>query len=211
MSADATVVVHRAAVEVERDPGRLDAALDELARHRPAGYVARAAPFGFVFRPEPEMFYFVAIGASLGMGIMLAEFAHRLRPIALPLWGGALLFWALCAAAVVLFLRSLLARTEVVAEAGALEVRARLGPRVVRRRRYPADQVIAVLVVRPAGGAARVLLAGPRHHVLAELYRAKVLDPDAFPRWYAEMVALVARRASASDAPPSAAGAAGPG
>lgn len=193
----APVVVHRAPVEVERDPARLEGELDRLASSQPSGYVARAAPFGFVFRPEPEMFYFVAIGSSLGMGIMLAEFAHRLPPVALPLWVGAGLFWALCAAAIGLFVRGLLARTEIVAENGALEVRTRLGRRVLRRRRYPADQVVAVLVVRPEDGPERVLLAGPRHRVLAELYRAKVLDPAAFPRWYAEMVALVARHASA--------------
>lgn len=197
MSAAPVVVLHRAAVEVERDPERLDGELDRLARNQPSGYVARAAPFGFVFRPEPEMFYFVAIGSSLGMGIMLAEFAHRLPPVAALLWVGAGLFWALCVAALGLFVRGLLARTEIVAEGGALEVRTRLGRHLVRRRRYPADQVVAVLVVRPEGGPERVLLAGPRHRVIAELYRAKVLDPATFPRWYAEMIALVARHASA--------------
>ncbi|MCU0681520.1 MAG: hypothetical protein MUF34_04545 [Polyangiaceae bacterium] len=196
-TAPPVVVLHRAAVEVERDPERLDGELDRLSRNQPSGYVARAAPFGFVFRPEPEMFYFVAIGSSLGMGIMLAEFAHRLPPVAALLWVGAGLFWAFCAAAIGLFVRGLLARTEIVAEGGALEVRTRLGRHLLRRHRYPADQVVAVLVVRPEGGPERVLLAGPRHRVLAELYRAKVLDPATFPRWYAEMIALVARRASA--------------
>jgi hypothetical protein len=196
-TAPPVVVLHRAAVEVERYPERLDGELDRLSRNQPSGYVARAAPFGFVFRPEPEMFYFVAIGSSLGMGIMLAEFAHRLPPVAALLWVGAGLFWALCAAAIGLFVRGLLARTEIVAEGGALEVRTRLGRHLLRRHRYPADQVVAVLVVRPEGGPERVLLAGPRHRVLAELYRAKVLDPATFPRWYAEMIALVARRASA--------------
>jgi hypothetical protein len=203
VSPPAPLVVHRASVEVERDPRRLESELDELAQRQPSGYVARAEPFGFVYRPEPEMFYFVAIGSSLGMGIMLAEFAHRLPPLAVALWGLALAFWALCASAITLFVRSLLTRTEIVAEGGALEVRHRLGRRVTRRRRYPADEVVAVLVVRPENGPERVLLAGPRHRVLAELYRAKVLDPASFPRWYAEMVALVARHASArAEGPP---------
>lgn len=198
-------VVHRASVEVERDPAKLEGELDELSRHQPSGYVTRAAPFGFVFRPEPEMFYVVAIGSSLGMGIMLAEFAHRLPPVSTPLWALALSFWALCAFVITLFVRSLLTRTEFVAEDGVLEVRHRLGRRVTRRRRYPADEVVAVLVVRPEKGPERILLAGPRHRVLAELYRAKVLDPASFPRWYAEMIALVARHASARPDGPSSA------
>ncbi len=196
MSDAPLAIVHRAPVEVERDPERLEGALDELARRQPSGYVARAAPFGFVFRPEPEMFYFVAIGSSLGMGIMLAEFAQRLPPVSLAFWACAWLFWGLCAAALGLFVRSLLTCTEIVAEGDALEVRNRLGRRVTRRRRYPADEVVAVLVVRPPDGPERVVLAGPRHRVLAEIYRAKLLDPASFPRWYAEMIALVARRAS---------------
>ncbi|HEU4404001.1 MAG TPA: hypothetical protein VFS43_01710 [Polyangiaceae bacterium] len=210
MTPAAPLVVHRAPVEVERDPAKLESELDELSQRQPAGYVVRAAPFGFVFRPEPEMFYFVAIGSSLGMGIMLAEFAHRLPPISAALWALALAFWALCAAVLGLFVRSVLTRTEIVAEGGVIEVRNRLGRRVTRRRRYPANEVVAVLVVRPENGPERVLLAGPRHRVLAELYRAKVLDPASFPRWYADMVALVARHASARpEGPPSAGASAG--
>jgi hypothetical protein len=201
--SDEALVVHRASVDVERDPERLAVEFAELSQRQPTGYVTPALPFGFVFRPEPEMFYLVAIGSSLGMGIMLAEFAHRLPPLALPLWALAALFWALCASAIALFVRSLLARTEIVAEGGVLEVRRRLGRRVTRRYRYPADQIVAVLVVRPADGPERVLLAGPRHQVLAELYRAKLLDPASFPKWYAEMVAFVARHATAvSDSRP---------
>ena len=57
-------------------------------------------------------------------------------------------------------------------------------------------QIVAVLVLQPEGEAARVVLGGPRHAVLGEVFRARHLDPVRLAPWMAEMIALAARRAS---------------
>jgi hypothetical protein len=64
------------------------------------------------------------------------------------------------------------------------------------------DSVVNVMVLGEEDKRrARVVLGGPRHELIAELYELRALDPDRLAPFLAEMVSLVARHASASSLP----------
>jgi hypothetical protein len=196
---DPRAVRHRFAVDIERDEEALRTRLSKLSPLRPSGSVRLVAPFGFAYRREPDVFAAVATGASLGMGLLLSEISARAP--AFTYVGRTLSVVFLLAGAALLsrFVANALGTFEVTAQGSDLVERSTLAGRTLRLRRFAASTIVSVLVVARDGDNLGVVLGGPRHEVLAELYRLKTLDPDALAAWLAEMIAVVARRASAND------------
>lgn len=170
----------------------------------PSGSVETAAPFGFAFRREPDVFAAVGTGPTLGMGILLTEMSLR-RPAAMRTPGLALAAIVIAtlsyAAAALLFSRFLLnALSAFVVRAvdGRLVCATRVLGRERSVRSFSPDEIVSVDVVRSEAGRLEVVVRGPRHEVLASIYRLRALDPEALAAWLAEGVALVARNAGAS-------------
>lgn len=195
MTAD---VRHRIAVDVERDATGLDAELARLCAKKPSGRAELTQPFGFSFRREPLVLHFVATGFALGMALLLTELSirvHRISPVT-----GALAGFSLLAAFVSMgtFVWSFWRRDEVRVEGDRVVCRSLVGSRVRNATAIEADRIVAVLVVGAEGARPRVVLAGPRHAILAEVFAMRALDPESLAPWLAEMVAVVARRATVS-------------
>ena len=111
--------------------------------------------------------------------------------------GLSLLFFGLGVWLLWRVVRNALARTEFLAEGASLVLCSRLGRRALSTVRYDASQIVEVRVITDdETTTARVVLGGPRHAVLGEVFAVRPLDPDRLGPWMAEMVALVARRAS---------------
>lgn len=187
---------HRFAVDLRSEPAELEARLDRLLSLQPTGQCDRTTPFGFSFRREPDAFSAIAAGPALGTALLLAEYSRHARYTSYVARSlsvvcfvtGVWLLWRV--------IRNALSRVEFVAEGDEVVHRTRLGRRATETRRYDASQIIEVRVVRDEGTTARVLLGGPRHSVLGEVFTVRTLDPERLGPWMAEMVALVARRAS---------------
>jgi hypothetical protein len=184
----------RFAVDVVRDGESLDAELERLERHRPSGASSRVRPFGFSYRREPDVFAAVGIGAALGMGILLVEFSLTVAYYSVVARVVSALSFLTAAWLVARFVRNFGARTIVAAESGELVVRDTVFGHERLARRFPASTVIDVRVVKD-DGTSRVVLGGPRHEILGEVYRLKTLDPETLAEWFARMTAIVARRA----------------
>lgn len=181
-------------VDVTRDASSLDAEIARVALHRPSGASYALPPFGFAYRREPDVFAGVGIGAALGMCLLLIEFAWSVPYFTIVARVLAAVFFVLTLALAGRFLVNFGARLEVVAAPGELVIRRTLFGRTRKERRFPVAQIIEIRVAK-GDGTPRVVLAGPRHEVLGELYRLQLLDPEALAGWMAEMCAIVARRA----------------
>lgn len=171
--------------------------LDALLARRPSGTVTRVGAFGFAYGREPDVFAAVATGAALGTGILLTEFTVYAphftivgRVLAVLAFLTALLLFAR-------FLRNAWTRVEIDAKDGALVQRTTLLGRTRAEARVDAEAIVAVLVLAAEGQPRRVVLAGPRHEQLGDVYRLRALDPESLAPWLAELTALVAARASA--------------
>jgi hypothetical protein len=193
---DARAVRRRINVDVEHDAESLGRQLHALRERKPSGSVVLLDPFGFAFAREPAIFHFVATGFSLGMGIMLVEFSGRIGRAAVILQSMAGVFFVLAVALMGYFLQQLFLRTEVMAQGDEVVHRVTLAGRTLRATRYRSDDVVAVVVHGDGEGPLRISLAGPRHAKLGEVYVTHALDPDSTALWIAELVAVVARRAS---------------
>jgi hypothetical protein len=188
-------------VDLSTDPGELDRQLEHLLLFLPSGLVTRLEPFGFSFRREPDAFAVIAIGTSLGMGILLAEFSSQVRYFSYVGVSLSVFFFLAAVALSWRVLRNRLHRLEFAADGATLVRREMLGSRQVRAERFEAEQIIEVLVLVPEGEEPRVVLGGPRHATLGEIFRPRALDPERLAPWMAEMIALVARRASLTTTP----------
>ena len=192
---------HRFAVDLRDDPEALDGRLSRLLRLLPTGTAARVEPFGFVFRREPDAFSAIAAGPMLGTAILLAEYTRRspfLSRVGLVLSLGFLsaglwLLWR--------FVRNAFTRFEVRAEGHEVVLRSLLGRFDAGTARHDSEQITAVVVVQAEGQTPRVMLGGPRHSLLGEVFRARHLDPERLAAWIAEGTALVACRASHAPRP----------
>ncbi len=187
---------HRFPVDLDADPAALDERIDRMLRVLPTGSADRADLFGFSFRREPDALSAIAVGPMLGTAILLAEYSRRLPFLSLVGPGLSTIFFGIALWLAWRFIRNALARVEILADGDELVVRSRLGQRTTETRRFDARQIVAVLVVQAEGEAPRVLLGGPRHAVVGEVFRTRHLDPERLAPWMAEMIALVARRAS---------------
>jgi hypothetical protein len=193
-------VAARFAVDVNWDAPELQRRLEHALLFLPSGSVVTAPPFGFSFRREPDAFAAIATGMAFGMGIMLAEFSWRIPYFS---YVGVVLsatFFATSAYLLGRFLRNALQSVEVVAERDEVVLRVCLARRPWRTVRVHADRIVNVVVLH-GNGPPRVVLGGPRHQLLDEIYATRSLDPDTLAVWMAEAVSLVARHASL--APPA--------
>lgn len=189
-------VRRRFPVDLDADPAFLDERMAALLRVLPTGHAERLAGFGFSFRRETDAFSAIAAGPTLGTALLLLEYS---RVVPFLSYVALTLAAAFVAAALWLlgrFARNALARTEICSEGAALVLRSFLGRRATSTRRYDARDIVAVLVQQTDGQDARVLLGGPRHALIAEVFRTRPLDPERLAPWMAEMLALVARHAS---------------
>ncbi len=184
-------------VDVEPAPAALREALDRVRQLRPCGSITLVAPFGFRFRRDPDAFAFVATGTLLGMSLMLLEFAARVPRIALAVLPLSGVFGLAAVISLLLFLSNQLLSFEIRAADATLVVERRLAGFVFSRRVTPVESIVGIWVLEDLGSP-RVVVAGPRHQLLGELFRARRLDPESLAPWIAEMVAFVARFASAS-------------
>ena len=198
--APAETVKHRFPVDMTGDEVELERRMATLLRVLPSGSAWRSGAFGFTFRREPDVFAAISTGASLGMAILLAESTWRARYVSYVVASLSALFFVTAAVQITRFASNALRRVEVSAAGGEIIQSITSAWRVKQAMRVHADKVVAVLVVQDEGRPARVVLGGPRHAVLAEVYRTRMLDPDRMAPWMAEMVALVARRASSREA-----------
>lgn len=186
----------RFTVDLSTDPGELDRQLEHLLLFLPSGAVTRLAPFGFSFRREPDAFAVIAIGTTLGMSILTAEFSLNVPYFSHVGVTLSALFFLTSLALCWRVVRNRLHRLEFAADGTALLLREMLGQRLVRSQRFEAEQIVEVLVLVKEGEEPQVVLGGPRHTILGEIFRPRTLDPERLAPWMAEMVALVARRAS---------------
>ena len=180
-------------VEIEREASAVEAELARVSVARPSGASYALRPFGFAYRREPDVFAAVGIGAALGMTLLLVEFAWTVVYFTVVARVLAAFFFFVAVSLATRFLANYGARIEITSLAGELVVKQTIFGRTRRERRYPTSQIVEVRVERGDGNA-RVVLAGPRHEVLGELYRLRALDPEALASWMAEMCAIVARR-----------------
>ena len=181
-------------VDVVRDAEPLDAELARLERHRPSGASSLVSPFGFSYRREPDVFAAVGIGAAFGMGILLIEFSLTVAYYSVVARVIAGASFVTAAWLIARFVRNFGARTVISADGDELVVRHTVFGRELGVRRFSAGTVIDVRVVKDQG-ASRVVLGGPRHEVLGEVYRLRALDPETLAEWFARMTVVVARRA----------------
>lgn len=187
----------RFAVDVER--GRDYAPrLGAMAEHPPAGHVRLTAGFGFSFQREIDVFGAVAIGTSLGMGILLTVMATRMQRLSYVVPGLAGVAFLLCLLLVVRFVVSRGTSLDVCAEGDRLRVFRCLFGRRTALLDVPSDAVVAVEVRKVDGDTTAITLGGPRHELLGEVYRLRLLDPESLGPYLAEMTAIVARYASAA-------------
>lgn len=191
----AAVVKARFAVDVNWDEVELERRLRGTLAFLPTGSAKRCEPFGFSFRREPDAFAAIAMGMTFGMAVLLIEFSMRVRYFSYVAVTLSVVFFILSAALLVRVSLNALLDIEVVADRDELLVRKRLARRVVHTRRVHADRIVSVVVLSQ-DGPPKVMLGGPRHELLGLIYATRPLDPDVFAPWMAEMVALVARRAS---------------
>jgi hypothetical protein len=192
---------HRFPVDLRDDPGALESRLTQHLALLPTGTATRAEPFGLVFRREPDAFSAIAAGPMLGTALLLAEYTRKTPflsriGVALALGFLGLGLWFLWR-----FVRNALARFEVVAEGHEVVLRTSMGRFVVEEARHDAEGITAVVVLQPEGEAPRVMLGGPRHALLGEVFRVRALDPERLAPWMAEGTALVACRASLAPRP----------
>ncbi len=187
---------------VARDRDALAAALLAHAERAPSGSAARVSPLGLAFSREPDVFAAVGAGATLGLGILLSELCVR-RPAALraPELGLVAVVVAGLSFVVAGLLIARLGLNSLSAfvassEGGEVVCATRALGRDRRRRRFDARRIVSVDVVR-RDERLEVVLRGPRHEVIARVFRLRALDPDALAAWLAEGVALVARDAGA--------------
>ena len=179
-------------VDVARAGEALDDELARVSGTRPSGASYKLAPFGFAYRREPDVFAAVGIGASLGMTILLVEFAWSVTYFTIVARVLAFSFFCVAASLATRFLVNYGTRVELTSAPGELVVKRTLFGRTLRERRFPTSQIIEIRVDRSDG--TRVVLAGPRHEILGEIYRLRTLDPEPLASWMAEMCAIVARR-----------------
>lgn len=187
---------HRFPVDLRDEPDELKARLERHIRMLPTGNAERTEPFGFVFHREPDAFSAIAAGPMLGTALLLAEYTRR-SPFLSRV--GLLLSLAFLSAGLWFlwrFVRNAMTRFEVLAEGHEVVIRTSLGRFFSRASRHDAEGITAVVVVQPEGEPNRVMLGGPRHTLVAEVFRVRRLDPDRLAPWMAESTALVARRAS---------------
>lgn len=194
----AVAVLCRFPVDMSVDEGAIDARVERLLDVLPTGSAARLSPFGFSFRREVDAFSAIAVGPMLGTGILVVEYSRKVAFLSYMGLILAAVFFSLALYLAGRFLKNHLARVEVVAEGPEIVRRSWLGRRLVEERRFDASQVVVVQVLQPPGEPQRVVLGGPRHALLGEVFRVRLLDPERLGPWMAEMVALVARRASLS-------------
>jgi len=196
-------VTYQVFIGVDDTPAEFLQKLQQRAKQRPTGSVALSTePFGFSYKADPHIFSFVAIGTSAGMAVLLLEFASHAPYVSYVALSLALLFVAIALFSTHRFLRSVCQRIELVALGSALEYRVWWGTRRSRTQRFSADEIVAVSVV-PVGRRFRVVLMGPRHRMLGEMYHGRLLDPDSAAPWFADMIGLVAQQACAALALPS--------
>jgi len=187
-------------VDLRDDPGALDARLDRHLRMLPTGTADRIEPFGIVFRREPDAFSAIAAGPMIGTALLLAEYTRSspfLSRVGVVLVVG---FLGLGAWFLWRFIRNAVARFEILAEGHEVVVRSSVGRFVVASVRHDSEQITGVVVVEEEGDVPRVMLGGPRHALVGEVFRSRRLDPERLPAWMAEVTALVARRASLASA-----------
>ncbi|MCS6899284.1 MAG: hypothetical protein RMJ98_06245 [Myxococcales bacterium] len=192
---------HRFPVDLRDDPEALEAHLERHLRLLPTGSARRVFPFGIAFRREPDAFSAIAAGPMLGTALLLAEYTRRtpfFSRVGLTL---SLLFLALSCWFLWRFFHNALARFEVLAEGHEVVLRSRVGRFVTETSRHDAEGITAVVVIQPEGETPRVMLGGPRHALVGEVFRARPLDPDRLAAWMAEGAALVARWASLAPRP----------
>ncbi|MCU0657106.1 MAG: hypothetical protein MUF64_18160 [Polyangiaceae bacterium] len=183
-------------VDLRDTAEELDARLNRLLRMLPTGSAERSDSFGFVFRREPDAFSAIAAGPMLGTALLLAEYTRHSAflsrvglVLSLGFFGvGVWLLWR--------FARNAMARFEVIVQGHEVVWRTRLGRFEVESSRQDSEQIVAVLVVQQEGAPPRVMLGGPRHAQIAEVFRSRHLDPERLAAWIAEGTALVACRAS---------------
>lgn len=192
----ASPIQQRFAVDLSADASDLDARLERLLLLLPTGSAGKLTPFGFWFRREPDAFSAIAAGPVLGTALLLAEYSRRVPFLSYVGLGLSALFLSLAGWLLWRFARNALARFEVEASGSDLVLRERLGRREVSVLRHDTAQIVSVLVMQGEGEAARVVLGGPRHAVVGEVFRARHLDPERLAPWMAEMIALAAQRAS---------------
>ena len=187
-------IAHRVNVDVENDAAGLVLRLKSLATRAPSGGVDVVHPFGFAYRREPDVFAAIGIGTALGFGLLLLVYTIHAPTTIIGRAGSATSF-LVALLLVARFLRNHVARWEVVVDGDVVESRMRIGSRIKRTLRTPADEIVSVLVLRD-DGVPRIALGGPRHRIVAELFELNALDPETLGPYLADLVATVAKRAS---------------
>jgi hypothetical protein len=188
---------YRVNVDVEPNPEHLSDVLEQLALRKPVGRVTILKPFGFAFRGEPEILIFVGTGFSLGMVMLLMEVALRAPMVSHVAQILTVFFFFLTVFLLLRFLIGLNTQFEVWSEGDSLLFGYRRLGFALRSKKVEANAIVGVCVWRADGMGTKIVLAGPRHQTLAEVFRLGALEPETVANWLTDMIAVVAKRASA--------------
>lgn len=183
-------------VDLRDNADTLMAQLQRQLTKIPSGKVEKIEPFGFAFHREPDLLSIIAAGPMLGMALRMAEysrvsaFSSRVG-IAFTVSFAIVGLWLLWR-----FTSNAVTRFEVLAEGQSVVLRRSFGRFFSKEIRYDSEKITTVDIVRTDGDTPRVLLGGPRHTTVGEVFCGRYLDPDTLTLWMAESTAIIARRAS---------------